>query len=136
MSRSGYYDYEPESQEERWTSIRWRGAVNSAIRGKRGQRLLCELRDGMDAMEEKKLISDTLEKDGCFCALGVVGNHRDMDMSWIDAQDSEQVASAFDIAAALAREIVYTNDEHWDIETDEARWARVRQWVQANIKEK
>ncbi len=135
MSRSGYHEYEPHSQEEQWAHIRWRGAVKSAIRGRRGQKLLRELRDGMDAMPEKKLISDTLEKDGCFCALGVVGKHRGMSMAKIDAQDSEQVAGAFDIAEALAREIVYTNDEHFDIETDEARWIRVRQWVQANIRD-
>lgn len=135
MSRSGYMEYEAESHEEQWAHIRWRGAVKSAIRGKRGQQLLCELRDGMDAMPDKKLISDTLEKDGCFCALGVVGKYRDMDMTGLDAQDSEQVAGAFDIAEALAREIVYTNDENPFLETDEQRWRRVRWWVQSNIRE-
>ena len=136
MSRSGYMEGGCDSQEEQWALIRWRGAVNSAMTGKRGQQLLIELRDGMDAMAEKKLIADHIEKDGCFCALGVVGKNRGMDLSSINPHEAGQVSSAFNIAQAMAREIVYMNDEHWDLETDEERWLRVRGWVQHNIMEK
>lgn len=37
MSRSGYTD-----EDDIWAMIRWRGAVTSAIRGKRGQQALRE----------------------------------------------------------------------------------------------
>lgn len=36
MSRSGYTD----DCDDQWALIRWRGAVNSAIKGKRGQQAL------------------------------------------------------------------------------------------------
>jgi hypothetical protein len=45
MSRSGYSDDHSE-----WDLIRWRGAVASAIRGKRGQAFLRELLVALDAM--------------------------------------------------------------------------------------
>lgn len=129
MSRSGYHD-----DCDQWSLIRWRGAVNSAIRGQRGQKLLTELRDAMDAMPEKKLITDQLEADGCYCALGVVGKARGISLEPIDPHCAEQVSGEFDIAEALAREIVFVNDEqNISPETDEQRWQRVRAWVASQI---
>lgn len=58
MSRSGYVD-----DGEQWDMIRWRGAVNSAIRGKRGQAFLRELRDALDAMPEKRLVSGAFRRN-------------------------------------------------------------------------
>lgn len=125
----------------------WRGAVNSAIRGKRGQQLLRELRDAMDAMPEKILISGELHEDGAYCALGVVGAARGLNMENLDPDDSRSVSVAFNIADALAREVVYINDEAGDNhrygpdgkwgyfpETSEERWTRVRKWVDEQIK--
>ena len=137
MSRSGYSDDWCGSQEEQWALIRWRGAVKAAMRGKRGQRLLVELRDGLDAMDEKKLIAHHLEKEGCYCALGVVGKDRGIALDKLNPLHTEVIADTFDIAEAMVREIVFINDEHWDVnETDEQRWSRVRGWVSANIKNK
>ena len=56
MSRSGYVD-----EIENWALIRWRGQVASAIRGRRGQRLLRDLLVALDAMPEKELIVHELE---------------------------------------------------------------------------
>ena len=71
MSRSGYIDdYGCGGREEQWALIRWRGAVASAIRGKRGQKFLRDVLAAMDELPEPTLISDELEKDGQVCAIG------------------------------------------------------------------
>jgi hypothetical protein len=157
MSRSGYSD-----DCDGWALIRWRGAVNSAIGGKRGQAFLRELAAALDAMPDKRLIADELETaDGEFCTIGVLGAARGIDMSKLDPDDREAVAEAFNIAPALAAEIVFENDEglypwDWvDVEVcgplrpwdqriksvrvpiqraEEQRWHRMRQWVENHIK--
>lgn len=114
MSRSGYSD-----DCDGWDLIRWRGAVNSAIKGKRGQAFLRELAAALDAMPDKRLIADELQTaEGDYCTIGVLGAARGIDMSKLDPDDRETVAAAFNIAPALAAEIVYENDEgistcHW-----------------------
>ena len=132
MSRSGYSD-----DCDGWDLVRWRGAVTSAIRGKRGRAMLLELRDALDAMPEKALIAHELvDAAGSFCTLGVIGNARGLPLSEIDPEDSDQVAKLFDIAPALAKEIVFENDEgSWRDETPHGRWARMRQWVENAIEE-
>jgi hypothetical protein len=130
MGRSGYAD-ECESE---WALIRWRGAVASAIRGTRGQTLLQEMADAFDEIEKKELIANSLEADGQYCALGVLGARRGIDMTDLDPYDTESVATVFNIAPALAREIVWMNDEAgvWK-ENPTARFARMRAWVSAQI---
>lgn len=81
MSRSGYTDDGLDS----WQVIRWRGAVASAIRGRRGQALLTELLAALDAMPVKELIKEQLVEDGAVCALGALGRARGVDMSAIGA---------------------------------------------------
>lgn len=131
MSRSGYSD-----DCENWSLICWRGAVTSALKGKRGQAFLLELRDAMDAMPEKRLVADVLEADGQFCTIGVLGAKRGINMEVLDAHDREGVAAAFGIAPALAAEIVFMNDEgNWNAETPEQRWVRMREWVESNIQQ-
>lgn len=149
MSRSGYSD----DCDDNWAMIRWRGYVASAIRGKRGQAFLREMLEALDAMPEKKLIANDLEvADGSVCAIGAVGKARGVDMSALDPEDYERVASAFGINEKLAQEIVYINDESawWETDetgkairegdsfkriTPEGRWRRVRAWVSSQIKE-
>ena len=73
---------------------------------------------------------------------------RGLEMSTIDSHCRESVSEAFDIAEAMAAEIVYENDEHpgnyemqpdgrgkWVAETPEHRWHRMRKWVESNIKQ-
>ncbi|WP_321919369.1 hypothetical protein [Paraburkholderia tropica] len=107
MSRSGYTDEDDDN-----TGGLWRGAVMTAIRGKRGQAALKELAAAMDAMPNKTLGAESLvTADGQFCTLGVLGQARGIDMAHLDPDDWEAVAVAFNIAPAMAREIVYENDE-------------------------
>lgn len=132
MSRSGYSD---DFDDHRDIAM-WRGAVASAIRGKRGQEFLKEMLFALDHMPEKKLVAWELEKGGEVCAIGAVGKARGVDMSKLDPEDRETVARVFKIAPALAAEIVYENDENWQAhkETPEARFERMRNWVVAQIK--
>jgi hypothetical protein len=143
MSRSGYSD-----DCGGWSLICWRGAVTSAIKGKRGQAFLMELRDALEAMPVKRLTKDTLEADGEFCTLGVLGAKRGLDMSSIDAHCRESVSKAFGIAEAMAAEIVFENDErdgsyeeqpggHYKFirDTPERRWERMRKWVDEQIQQ-
>lgn len=131
MSRSGY----SEDGDSDWAMIRWRGAVNSAIKGSRGQAFLKEMLAALDALPEKKLIAHELEQDGAVCALGAVGKARGIAMEGIDPEDSETVARTFGIAPALAKEIVFMNDEasYYNI-TPEKRYADVRAWVVEQIR--
>lgn len=133
MSRSGYSD-----DCDGWDLIRWRGAVRSATSGQRGQKLLADIAAAMDAMPDKRLIPDSLTTPtGEFCTLGVVGHTKGIDLQALDPEDSDAVAKAFGIAPALAREIVFLNDEGgWHDETPEKRWTRMREWVQRNLNAK
>lgn len=134
MSRSGYSD-DCEGNDLNL----WRGAVDSAINGKRGQQLLRDMLAALDAMPVKELIAHELEESGQYCALGVVGKARGIDMSTIDPELSARVAREFNIADAMAREIAFINDDEHCYqrggpETPAQRWVRVRAWVVENLR--
>lgn len=147
MSRSGY----TEDQDDQWAHIRWRGAVKSALRGKRGQAFLREMAAAMDAMPVKRLVAMELEAAGEVCAIGSVGRARGVDMSKLDPEDYSTVAGTFGIAECMAQEIVYMNDEYWYWSTDakgvinkdeagkhlyitpEERFTKMRAWIEAHI---
>lgn len=125
MSRSDYDD-----SCDGWALIRWRGAVNSAIKGKRGQALLSEMAKAFDAMPVKRLIAEELiSHEGEVCALGAVAKHKGLNVDGIDPENHSKVCSVFNIADALAREIAFMNDEYYG-ETPEQRWERMRKWVE------
>ena len=128
MSRSNYTD-----DLDNWELIKWRGQVASAIRGKRGQALLRDLLAALDAMPAKRLIAYEFEDEGEHCALGALGFARGMDLTDLDPADSDMVAVAFNIAAPLAREIMFMNDDY-PRHTPEKRWQIVRQWVEEQIR--
>ena len=112
MSRSGYSDDCDDC--DGWALIRWRGAVNSAIKGKRGQQALREIVAALDALPEKRLASESLvNADGEYCALGALGRARGISMKEQDPEDVDptEVARTFGIAMALAAEIMYLNDD-------------------------
>lgn len=138
MSRSMYSD----DCDDNWGLIRWRGAVASAIRGKRGQQALMELRDAMDFMPVKELAAESLiTADGQFCTLGVLGKARGISLETLDPNDPDAVASAFGLSDAMVREIAFENDEngptsyYYRDELPSARWQRMRNWVDDQIKE-
>lgn len=133
MSRSGYSDdcYGRELNL-------WRGAVERAIKGKRGQAFLREALAALDAMPEKRLTTDSLHEPttGEFCTLGAVGAARGMDMTPLEKAERDDVARGFGIAEALAAEIMFENDERgpWrEKESPEQRWSRMRAWIVAQI---
>lgn len=150
MSRHGYSD-----DIDQWDLIKWRGQVASAIRGKRGQRLLVDLVKALDAMPEKELITSKLVTvDGEVCALGAVGLFRGTEMPMLDRSgdeyegddfDSHEMANLFDVAHQLAAEVMWQNDEggsdyktvdgQWTYspETPQERWVRVRAWAIRHI---
>lgn len=136
MSRSGYND----DCDNDWGLICWRGAVTSAIKGKRGQEFLYEMLHALAALPEPKLIANDLEAQGSVCALGAVGKARGIDMTGIDPEDREKVAEVFGIAPALAAEIVWMNDEagrYWHSQDkegeDRARFDRMRKWIEEHL---
>lgn len=147
MSRSGYCE-----DIDQWDLIRWRGAVASAIRGKRGQAFLREMLEALEALPEQRLIygqltrqkpdSDVFTFPPRFrgshaigvCALGSVGEQRGLNMTGVDPEDAEAVAALLEIAPALAKEIAWVNDDEPILtETPEERFRRVREWVVKNI---
>lgn len=116
MSRSGYCD------GENWRMIMWRGAVKKAIRGKRGQEMLKETLAALDALPEKILAAESLvNAEGQYCTLGALGRARGLDMSGIDPEDYDEVAKLFGVAGALAREIMWMNDEY----INDTKWIKV-----------
>lgn len=145
MSRSGY----SEDCDEHWQFAMWRGTVTRAINGKRGQAFLKEMLAAMDALPVKRLAAHELEAPdlipcshwGLFettsvCAIGAVGKARGVDMTDLDPEDSDTVSGKLNISRALACEVVFMNDEAGSYkETPEARFERVRAWVQSQIRE-
>jgi hypothetical protein len=129
MSRSGYTD-----DWNDFASIAWRGAVASAIRGKRGQAFLYEMLHAMAALPEPKLIDYDLEREGSYCAIGSVGKARGIDMKGVDPENRDHVAALFGVAPALIAEVTYMNDESaWHAETPEARFERMRRWIESEL---
>lgn len=128
MSRSGYSD-------ECENVGLWQGAVQSAIRGSRGQALLHEMADALDAMPVKELISGDIVRDNeHVCAFGAVALARQMNLSSLES-DGDSMGETFGVARALACEIAYQNDECGPPkETPGERWKRMRAWVVASLR--
>jgi hypothetical protein len=140
MSRSGYDD----DGCENWTRIKWRGQVASAIRGKRGQAFLMEMLDALEAMPEKRLIANSLQREvpafippnlakaNQVCALGAVGLRRGINLETLGPDDYNAIAKEFGIARQLVQEIEYENDENsnWNGQfTPEQRWQYMHDWA-------
>lgn len=150
MSRSGY----TEDYFETWDLVRWRGAVASAIRGRRGQAFLREMAAALDAMPQRRLIVGRLVRpDGECCAIGAVLRARGRTSAEIhralygpplpgldagddpeDDADRADIAALAGISGALAAEIMEENDDYQN-RTPEERWLYMRQWVASRIKE-
>jgi hypothetical protein len=132
MSRSAYTD----DCDDYWAHIRWRGAVASALRGKRGQDFLREMLSALDALETPCLARGSLQtKGGEVCALGSVGRARGIDMADVDPYDYESIANLFGISEALAREIMFVNDEWCALNApSKRRFTEVRTWILEQIR--
>jgi hypothetical protein len=111
MSRSGYGE-----DGDNWALIRWRGAVASAICGKRGQSFLKEALNTLDRMSVKELYPNSFAVDpDKYCLLGAVAADKAIEVSDLgDAEDGcdlSVVADRFGVAPALVAEIMFENDE-------------------------
>lgn len=121
-----------------------------AIKGKRGQSLLRDLADALDAMPEKRLVAGSFACETGVCALGALGQARGVDMSQIEriagkiredyestgehvGELNDAAAAAFDAARSLVAEIMWRNDDGRPDETPEQRWKRIRRWVAHNL---
>jgi len=141
MSRHGYVEFDGDDP---LAEGRWRGAMLSALRGKRGQAFLRELLEAINAIPDKLLVANKFTRGGEVCALGSVAVRRGIDLtefepgegedSWDDDVDHDALAAKFGIASCMAREIMYENDEGGWRETPQERWKRVRDWVIRNIR--
>lgn len=137
MSRHGYTD----DYDDNWALIRWRGAVTSALRGKRGQKMLRDLATALDAMPEKKLTHGALQTaDGSYCALGALARYRGLDVSRYQDWDPDdlqyavdELAEIFDVAQCLVREVTYENDDTYLRDNGEQRWRWMRRWVDQHL---
>jgi len=131
MSRSGYTD--ESSERAYWL---YRHSVASAIRGKRGQRLLRCLAEAMDAMPRKRLVAgEFVTEDGEACALGSLALYAGIaDADDIDSEDHDLLSEIFDVPRCLIREIENENDECVPRPPDVMeRWKRMRDWVSSKI---
>lgn len=112
MSRSGYTD----DMDDPLAHGRWRQAVKRSLEGKRGQALLADLLQALDAMPDKRLYPGSFATpEGEFCTLGVLGARRGTKMDDLgdeDWCDTGAVGQRFGIAPAMAAEIMYLNDEY------------------------
>jgi len=86
MSRHGYVDFDGEDV---LAEGRWRGAMLSAIRGKRGQAFLRELIEALDALPAKELAAHSFTRGGEVCALGSVALKRGLDVSEFEPGEGE-----------------------------------------------
>lgn len=122
MSRYNY----SEDNDDPLAEARWFGALKRALQGRRGQALLRELVEVLDSMDDKRLYPRKfMTGDGKFCALGVLGAKRGIrmdDLGDADRCDIKKIAQRFDIAPAMAAEIMYMNDEYV---ADEWAWVEV-----------
>ena len=130
MSRAGY-----DGNCDGWDLIRYRGAVASALRGRRGQAFLRDLVAALDAMSAKRLIAaDLISCRNEMCSLGAVGARRGILLHKLDPDDVDGVAETFQLAPTLIREIMWVNDDEGPYnETAPARWRRVRGWATSHI---
>jgi hypothetical protein len=124
MGRSGYSD------DCSYLEL-WRGAVERAIHGKRGQTFLREMLAALDALPAPRLIDEALHEGSEVCAIGSVGLRRGVDMSKMDPYDHDALSAVFGIATSLVMEIEWINDDGagYSTETPENRFKRVRAWV-------
>lgn len=143
MSRHGYTE---DYDDDILRYGRYRGRVESTIRGRNGQAFLRELLANLDAMPVKELHAHVFNKDGCQCALGVAlaarGQSIDEPEDPEDMDDSvaDEAAQKLGITRILAAEIMFINDDFIEFrdgtadDSPDRRWAYVRRWVDQQIK--
>lgn len=153
MNRSGYC----EEIDDNLELGRWRAQVASAIRGKRGQRLLLDLIQYMEAMPDKRIVREALKDDqGQMCLIGCALAARGAEFPE-NVDDYTDASFKLNVATQMIQEMFYINDQcvdrwvggdffevvpgvkHWlhvtyIPVTDEERYQHVLDWCRANLK--
>jgi hypothetical protein len=124
---------------------RYEAAKRSAIRGRRGQRLLRDLIEGLDALPKPELSAGALgdRRNGCVCALGAVALQRGEKFDKLAKDNGEWgpdgivFDALLDISVTLANEVMSTNDDWCDGSNMKAdrrsRWRHVKAWAENQI---
>ena len=131
---------------EHWMEGQAAGALQSAIRGRRGQQLLRDLIAGLDALPVPELAAGALEdpETGCVCALGAVRLQRSPEAVPLRFDPTDQgavfdwrdLAEPFDISQTLANEVIAQNEygsERNDEQSRRRRWLSVRAWAVGHL---
>ena len=112
----------------------WRQAVHIATYSKRGQVFLKELLIALDALPRKELITSVLQDEsGAVCAVGSVGRLRGLSIEENTECDRYEISQLFDIAPALAAEIMFVNDDWYGHVDPATRYIKMRSWVIAHL---
>jgi hypothetical protein len=134
----------------------WQRAALNAIRGRRGQAFLRELKEALLALPEPRLIEGAVWREGEVCALGALALRRldqgqpircyghtmtsraELEEIGPDLEDelgSMELGMGMGMKQTMAWAIAYENDEGnpWPDETPEARYRRVLRWVEGNL---
>ena len=138
----------------------WQQAVQNAIRGKRGQKVLRELREALLALPHKRLIRGYLVHEGEVCVVGALVRSRlesgpvpipdyycaktsvsslaEMEEAlwqWLDLDTMTlEIGEKLGLTQALVCALAVENDEEGPAkETPEQRYERILRWVERNL---
>lgn len=149
MSRFDGDDYDEDYANQ---GLLWWANIERHIKGAKGQAVLREIRDILQAMPEKVLITSRLaDEKGHVCAVGAValarrvakGESRDdvlrdlaaripEDDNYMGADITASLGVQVGLKYGLAWTLGYANDAYWK-DTPEERYERVLAWVEKNI---
>ena len=113
-----------------------RARLEAAIRSRRGQKLLRDLLQALDAMAVKELIANSfITPSGRGCALGALGLARGIDPEDLGGlgNDHDRTAKLFGASRSLIAEIQINNDYMLKSPTPAQRWVYMRDWVASKI---
>lgn len=136
----------------------WQQAARNALRGRKGQAVLRELRAALLALPEPRLIEGRFCSGLDVCPLGALAKQRlaaGSTIPWGRApftsmeeleerlgEELEEEWTTVDLGEAmglkktLAWTIAYENDEgNWNTETPEQRYQRMQSWVEGQLRE-
>ena len=132
MSRAGYHEVDDCDPEDALRIAGWQANVRRCIAGRKGQALLWELYQALEALPTHEIATGALmdTSTGSVCSLGALAVHRKMaippafcttgapDDEIDEYEFAEAMGPLFGIKDMLAREIMYENDEgdrwHWE----------------------
>jgi hypothetical protein len=149
VSRFDGDDYDEDYANQ---GLLWWANIDRHIKGAKGQAVLREIRDILQAMPEKVLITSRLaDEKGHVCAVGAValarrvakGESRDdvlrdlaaripEDDNYMGAHITASLGVQVGLKYGLAWALGNANDAYWK-DTPEERYERVLAWVEKNI---